>query len=715
MRNRRLPLWVWIVFASFPLTSTAAPIPTNVRVSWPQEHSQNEEQVWICPQDTSVILTIHRNLALGYRQVSLGRSENGGALFVDTFVNFSFQHFTHQSDPMLTVTSSGDYVIAYLDFADPIIPEDSSCITVARSTDCGESWTGPYTVEGGIGNYFEDKPFSTSDRTGGPFDGSVYVAWFRFTIDTSSRIMFAASPDGGANWNDTVPIASDQNTSCYGMISSGGMPQPLVGADGSVYVFFWGQSVDSSSGCSIFQTISAVKSLDGGATWQTPRIITRVDAGRWIEGNLAVYSQPTTDADITSGPHRGNLYLQYRDTAEIAPFDSDILFQRSLDTGHTWSVPFRVNDDPVGIDVDQFHNWMVANDEGILVSIWYDQRLDPFHYDFDVYAAYSFDGGETWTANNRITSQTIDQDQFASAQTAQDWAAPGSAPGVPVMSSVMAGKFAEYIGVSSIGDKVFAVWTDTRDGDQDVWGAGWYLFLTEPRLLAPVDGKSAAGCDSLWWATGWKEDQDLYRLQISADPAFSNVLIDDYVADNRYNLNSLGLSNGSYYWRVKNFRAPGGVVAESTSFSIVAWFSIADSDQDCVNDGVDNCPALANSDQADQDLDGVGDLCDNCLQVSNPDQFDDDNDGVGDACECACDCHADPACDQVIADVVDVVNTINVSFRGASPIIDPNPNCPFESADVNCDNVTNVVDVVKTVNVAFRGANITTEYCAPCP
>lgn len=713
MTNRGWPFWVWLVVTSCPLTSAAAPIPTNVRVSWPQEFSQNEEQVWICPQDTSVILTIHRNWALGYRQVSLGRSDNGGALFADTFVNLSFQHFTHQSDPMLTVTSSGDYVIAYLDFADPWIPDDSSYITVARSTDCGESWSGPYTVEGGIGNYFEDKPFMTNDRTGGPYDGSVYVSWNRYTLGVADRIMFAGSPDGGINWNDTVPIVGDQNTSC-GMVYSGGFAQPLVSADGSVYVFYWGQNVDSSIGCSRFVAISVVKSIDGGATWQPPRIVTRVDGGRWIEGNLDIHSQPTTDADISYGPHRGNLYLQYRDTADIAPFDSDILFQRSLDTGHTWSSPFRVNDDPVDIDVDQFHNWMVANDEGILVSIWYDQRLDPLHYDFDVFAAYSFDGGETWTANNRITSQTIDQDQYAAPQTTQDWAAPGNAPGFPAINSTMAGKFAEYIGVSSIGDKVFAVWTDTRDSDQDVWGAGWYLFLTEPRLLTPVHGESVAGCDSLWWATGWKEDQDLYRLQIATDPDFANVLFDVYVDDNHYNLTGAGLSDGVYFWRVKNFRAPGGVIAESTAFSNAAWFNISDSDQDCITDGADNCPALANSDQSDQDVDGVGDLCDNCPQVSNPEQTDVDNDEVGDACDCACDCHADPTCDQVIADVVDVVNTINISFRGAATIIDPNPNCPFESADVNCDEVTNVVDVVKTVNVAFRGADSATEYCIPC-
>lgn len=81
---------------------------------------------------------------------------------------------------------------------------------------------------------------------------------------------------------------------------------------------------------------------------------------------------------------------------------------------------------------------------------------------------------------------------------------------------------------------------------------------------------------------------------------------------------------------------------------------------------------------------------------------------------CACDCHADPICDAVFSNVQDVVATINVAFRGAPALIDPNSSCPYEQSDVNCDTFTSVVDVVKVVNVAFRGSNQAAEYCNPC-
>lgn len=92
--------------------------------------------------------------------------------------------------------------------------------------------------------------------------------------------------------------------------------------------------------------------------------------------------------------------------------------------------------------------------------------------------------------------------------------------------------------------------------------------------------------------------------------------------------------------------------------------------------------------------------------------------GAGSSGGCACDCHADPApvgsCDGV-QDVLDVVNTVNVAFRGAAAIADPNVNCPYETTDVNCSSSTDVLDVVRMVNVAFRGANSATEFCNPCP
>ncbi|MCE7938147.1 hypothetical protein DCC79_07230 [bacterium] len=87
-------------------------------------------------------------------------------------------------------------------------------------------------------------------------------------------------------------------------------------------------------------------------------------------------------------------------------------------------------------------------------------------------------------------------------------------------------------------------------------------------------------------------------------------------------------------------------ITNTPVLDIIVMPAETDADDDGIDDDEDNCPEVANTDQADLDDDGIGDACDadrdgdgidddedNCPAVSNADQGDYDGDGDGDACD----------------------------------------------------------------------------------
>lgn len=127
-----------------------------------------------------------------------------------------------------------------------------------------------------------------------------------------------------------------------------------------------------------------------------------------------------------------------------------------------------------------------------------------------------------------------------------------------------------------------------------------------------------------------------------------------------------------------------------------------DSDNDGINDDLDNCPGDDNPNQEDGDSDKLGDACDNCPNDGNPDQEDGDNDARGDICD---NCPDDGNPGQEDGDSDDVGDVCDNCPDDSNPnqvdgdnddVGDMCDNCPVDSnpnqEDYDCDGIGNVCD-----------------------
>ena len=217
------------------------------------------------------------------------------------------------------------------------------------------------------------------------------------------------------------------------------------------------------------------------------------------------------------------------------------------------------------------------------------------------------------------------------------------------------------------------------------------VFAT-PTLTLPTDGATGilVPTSLQWNATS---NTTSYLVEIATDAGFGTIVDFGNATTNNYTTTGLAL-DVEHFWRITPSNMCGtGIPSAAFSFTTVH----PDTDGDGVNDDVDNCPTIANADQADNDNDGLGDVCDddddndtildindNCPWTANTDQADTDNDGEGDMCD----------------DDIDGDGVLNVD-----------DNCPMtantDQADLDGDGIGDVCDD----DMDGDGVNNTSDNC----
>jgi len=302
-------------------------------------------------------------------------------------------------DPCIVADQQGNFY--YFHLSDPTgqgwaSPRLLDRIVCQRSEDGGKTWNaGSYAGEHHPKD--QDKEWAIVD----PANGHIYLTWTEFDLyeskapGDSSRILFSRSTDKGDTWSEAVAISQIEGN-CLDDDGTTEGAVPAVGPNGEVYVAW-----------SVNEQIYFDRSTDGGKTWMEQDKLAAKQPGGWvydIPGLGRANGLPITLCDLSEGPHRGTIYVNYSDQRN-GEDDTDIWLVKSTDAGDSWSEPIRVNDDAAG--KHQFFNWATVDPAtGTLYVVYYDRRAHEGNQT-DVYLAYSTDGGETFT-NIKINESTFE-------------------------------------------------------------------------------------------------------------------------------------------------------------------------------------------------------------------------------------------------------------------------------------------------------------------
>lgn len=334
-------------------------------------------------------------------------------------------------DPAIVVDTNGYFYHFHL--SNPTEGSWIDRIVCQKSTDGGKTWEGG-TYTGLNGDKDQDKHWPIVD----PATNNIYVTWTQFDKYNSksaaddSNILFSASKDGGETWsvpkmiNQVPGDCLDDDNTVEGAV-------PAVGPNGEIYVSWAGP-----------EGIVFDVSKDMGRTWKKKDIHVGDFPGGWnmdIPGIMRSNGMPVTVCDLSKGPNRGTIYINWADQRN-GEADTDIWTCFSKNGGKSWSAPVRVNDDAPG--KQQFLPWMAIDQAtGYLYVVFYDRR-DYEDEKTDVYLAVSKDGGKSFQ-NIKISNE----------------------PFLPVKRTF----FGDYNNITVYNGIVRPIWTRMDNGKTSIWTA----------------------------------------------------------------------------------------------------------------------------------------------------------------------------------------------------------------------------------------------------
>ncbi len=458
-----------------PAPTRLAPAPTrpdvvvgsNVQVSKPHADVPHVATVLAAdPQDPQRLLAgaILIDPLSGRRDVVVYVSADGGRTWEASL--------NHQNavDPALAIGPNGAVYFICTDYPLDPRPLESLGLYFFRSGDGGSHW------EQGLPLRFPsysglDRPWITTDHTGGRFSGRVYASFHASAtplLGTSEGgdmqvLPLLASADGGRTF---APSTAGNTRVSHGpggviggpggVLSDGTYVAPYIAAIEPTVTMHWkicvARSTDGGASFGIFSTGAPDMSAVGVLRYPETEALL---ANRQSIGNRL----PILACDPGSTRFKDRLYLVWNDYKEDKGMR--VMLSSSQDKGRSWTRPDFISDIPAQLRASKRGYagtpGVAVNKDGVVGVTWYDTRHLPAGAagGWDMHFTASADGGATWSPSVRVseTSSLLEN--------------PQTDPHVTVPMDV-----GDSGGLAADANGVFhALWLDNRTGTRQLWTA----------------------------------------------------------------------------------------------------------------------------------------------------------------------------------------------------------------------------------------------------
>lgn len=282
--------------------------------------------------------------------------------------------------------------------AAPTYTSATQTLSIHRSTDCGHTWTGPLEVTAASnpnGEIVQGNPRDSADKPMidvDPDTGRVMATWTNFTDPNLFRFVTQIT----RIYSDDIMTGNPPTWSSPSVLNQVGPSSqasvPRFAGNGSDNVYIAWQAF-GVFGVDIYVAASPNNGQDFAPPIRiNPAPFFELD---YILGNDRVSNFPALAVDTSPGPNQGNVYVVY--ATNNSGDGGDIVFQRSVDGGSSFSLPLYLNSNPGADRAQWFPDATVDSKTGRVSVVYYDQGIALNGDLTELTWTYSDDGGVTWS------------------------------------------------------------------------------------------------------------------------------------------------------------------------------------------------------------------------------------------------------------------------------------------------------------------------------